>query len=199
MKIDNAHAYLPELWGVHVHFRPNHEALVCGDVRRTWRGFDRNMSKVANGLLAEGMKNGDKVAVLMNNSVETLETIFGVVCAGACVVPLSGLLTADQLKVLITDCSARSVICSAEYTGVINEIRGDLKSVTPEQFICAGASTAGWRLYDDIFQSVSDQAPAVARSMDDDFNIIYSSETTGLFKGIVQTHRAPALGLEQRG
>ena len=65
-------------------------AIICDDQQRTWSGFVRNINRVANYLISNGIKKGDRVAVLMGNSPEMLECLFGVIRAGACVVPLSG-------------------------------------------------------------------------------------------------------------
>ncbi len=187
--IDNAQVFLPDLWATHARFHPKREAVVCGDVRRTWGDFDRNMSRVANRLIAAGIRKGDKVAVLMGNSVDILEIMFGIVRAGACVVPLSGLLTATQVEGLITDSGSVAVFCSAEQRSKIDEVRGGLASIRDDGFIAHGFSGAGWQGFDDFMAGASGDKPVVAYDLTDDFNIIYSSGTTGLPKGIVQTHR----------
>mgnify|MGYP001411471325 FL=1 len=190
MPIDDAQVYLPELWHTHARYYPDKEAVVCGQERRTWGDFDANMSRVANRLIAAGIGRGDRVAVLMANSVEILEVMFGIVRAGACVVPLSGLLTAEQIETLVDDCDAVVLFCSAEFREPVEEIRGALGKVRADGFIAFGFSGAGWQGYDDFVAGASSDMPAVSYSLTDPFNIIYSSGTTGLPKGIVQSHRA---------
>ena len=90
--LDTAHIYIPDIFTRHGSDRATQEAVVCGEVRRTWRDFNGNMNRVANRLLAMEVCKGDKVGVLMGNSVDILEVMFGVVKSGACVVPISGAL-----------------------------------------------------------------------------------------------------------
>src|SRR5579864_7600164 len=67
-------------------------AVVCGNHRLTWREFNARVNRVANTLLDLGISTGDKIAVLMPNSVEAAETVCGILKAGGVVVPLSTLL-----------------------------------------------------------------------------------------------------------
>ena len=148
------------------------------------------MNRVANQLLAGGLQKGEKVAILMGNSVEMLETLFGAVRAGGCVVPLSGLLTAEQLAGLIDDCDATRAFVSAEFSERIDSIRQKLGKIEHQHWVSTDFKGAGFVALAGWLADADATAPAVSQSMQDDFNIIYSSGTTGLPKGIVQTHRA---------
>ncbi len=189
-QLDDPQVFLTDLFATHARFHPRKPAVICGDVRRDWGDFDAGISRVAHALLADGVQEGDRVALLMANSAEMLECLFGVVRAGAVVVPLSGLLTPDQLAHLITDSGAVRVMVSAAFAPVAQAIRGQVAQVPPTGWIAQGFAGDGWRGLDRFTAGQPATVPKVRHALTDDFNIIYSSGTTGLPKGIVQTHRA---------
>lgn len=189
--IDDAQVFIPDLLANHARFQPDREAVVCGEVRRSWAAFDRNISRVANALVRAGVGRGDRVAVLMGNRVETLEAIFGVVRAGACAVPLSGLLTGEQLAALMADSGAVGAFATGEFRAKLDPVRRGLTRLRNDLAVAVDDGPApGWRAFDEFVDGAADTAPPVSYRLTDEFNIIYSSGTTGLPKGIVQTHRA---------
>jgi long-chain acyl-CoA synthetase len=189
--LDDTQVFIPDLIANHARFQPHKEAVVCGEVRRCWGDFDANISRVAHALLAAGLQRGDRVAVLMGNRVEMLEAVFGIVRAGGCAVPLSGLLTGPQLAGLIEDSGAVGAFATADFRDKLDALPQPPACLRADLLVAAdeGAGPA-WRTLAAFVDGRPTTQPAVTYRLDDAFNIIYSSGTTGLPKGIVQTHRA---------
>ncbi|WP_420392650.1 class I adenylate-forming enzyme family protein [Acuticoccus sp.] len=185
---DDVNLLLPDVWAGHARRRPDRLAVVCGGTRRTWRDFNANMNRLANALIAAGIGRGDRVAVLMSSSVEAVEAMFGVVKAGACLVPSSSLVTADQLAGLLADAGARAIIASEDLCHLVDPVRDRVPSLA--LLVGVGFEGGGWRSLAAFTEGASQEEPAVPLAMEDVFSIMYSSGTTGLPKGIVHTHKA---------
>lgn len=169
--------------------QPTKPAIYDGNRCLTWGELGRRINQIANRLIAAGVQPGEMVAGLAENSADYVALFLGVLTAGACMVPLPGMASGDSLRLMIDDCGARWLFVSARNRELIEPLREELRSVTPERMISLDFSAAGWQSLDDWLAGTAATAPAVAITLDHPFNVIYSSGTTGTPKGIVHDHR----------
>ncbi|PLW83304.1 AMP-dependent synthetase [Kineobactrum sediminis] len=190
MALDDTQVFLPELWASHARFRANKTALVCGDQRLTWSELNTSCNRVANRLLEANAGKPAKVALLMNNSAQTAVVLLGIIKSGACVVPISTMLTASQVASLLTDSGAAVLFADASTQALADAALAETVHKDQILTVCSCSRRGRWRALDDWLVGAGEGEPSVHYNLDDDFNIIYSSGTTGTPKGIVQTHRA---------
>src|SRR6266511_2224086 len=93
---------------------PNKPAVVDGERRFTYAGFQGRVERLAAALHGRGIAPGDRVAVLAPNTVAALEAQFGVMRAGAVLVMLNTRLAAGELAWILNHCGARLLIADPQ-------------------------------------------------------------------------------------
>lgn len=162
-------------------------AVICGDRRSTFSELSSRVYRCANALIALGVRRGDRVALLSRNSLEAVEVFFGALTAGACIVPLPTMARAEQLELMMRDSRSKVLVVSSDLAPLAGPLVEGLP-LLPGGAIGFGTGDGRLMDYEAWLEPASEAPPGVSIRGEDEFNIIYSSGTTGVPKGIVHTH-----------
>ena len=164
-------AYLADVARAH----PDREAVVCGDERRTYRELAQRAAQHCAVLAERGCGTGDRVALIVENSVAWVELFYGIVACGAIAVPINLRLMPAEIAHILADAQPAVVICDERF----RELAAD---APPGARIVALAE----------LEHEANARPTAAfplqPTMPDDCMIIYTSGTSGDAKGAIATH-----------
>lgn len=155
----------------------------------TWSVFDEKANRCANLLLQRGIKKGDKVAILMMNSLEWLPVYFGILKTGALAVPLNFRYTADEIKYCLELADVDAIFFGPEFIGRMEDVCGKIPRVKLIFFIGDGCPRFAEN-YQHLAANLSSLAPRILLSDCDDAAIYFSSGTTGFPKAILHNHES---------
>lgn len=155
----------------------------------SWYDFDKRANQFANLLLANGVKQGDKVAILLMNCLEWLPIYFGTLKAGAIAVPLNYRYTADEIRYCLDLSDAGLLLFGREFRERVESISGEIPDV--KKLIYVGGHCPEYaESYYKLITYCSGRAPQVELKETDDAAIYFSSGTTGFPKAILHNHES---------
>ncbi len=164
---------------------------VATERRFTYSELNARCNATANALAGLGVGRGDRVALLLMNSAEYLETFFAIAKLGAIAVPLNWRLVPDELAFILQDSGSIALVYGEEFANAVADLesRGREGTDLRHWLSVDGGSRADFAVgYAELQGAASTDEPAIGASGDDDLYIMYTSGTTGLPKGAVHSH-----------
>jgi long-chain acyl-CoA synthetase len=167
--------------------RPDTDALRWGDGEHmTYAELHERSSRVAQGLLAEGVGPQDRVAIIDKNGPEFFEWFFGAAKVNAVPTPVNWRLAPPEVAYIVNDAKARVFVVGQEYVPLLEQIADQLTETTRILVIGGASGYEAWEAWRDRHDAVDPQLPQT----DEDVAFqLYSSGTTGMPKGVQLTNR----------
>ena len=147
--------------------QPDHDALIATDAKFSYKEMDEATTRIAAALQARGVKERDRVALLLPRTSRLILSLFAVLKTGAAYIPCDPEYPADRVKLILEDSEARYIITTADRMGTVPAE----KAINVEDLINSDAEY---------------RKPDI--TPDDLAYLIYTSGSTGRPKGVMLRH-----------
>ncbi|MBN2070340.1 MAG: AMP-binding protein [Candidatus Krumholzibacteriota bacterium] len=171
-------------------------AIIQGANRYTFGDIDKAANSLAAELQSCGVKYGDRVAVLIDNSIETIISVWGILKAGCIFFVVNPTTKSQKIKYILNDCGASCLIAHRSRWKAVHDILADIPSL--RTVISTGVTDTGTlspvpdkiRLmpWEEVMDNSCDSPPSIKTIDIDLAALIYTSGTTGNPKGVMLTH-----------
>jgi len=171
---------------------PHNTAVVCDGLRFTYRQFADRAARLGGCLLSLGIQPGDRVAFLSTNCHSLLEAYYGVLEAGAVLLPLNIRLAAKELEFILNDSDAKILFVETQFLPLVEAFRlqtPGIRSIVlldaqPDLDWLAGEN------YEALLAAVHPHRRDIMDVDEDSMcELFYTSGTSAHSKGVVLTHR----------
>jgi fatty-acyl-CoA synthase len=171
---------------------PGRTAVVCDDKRYSYKEFGDRARRLAGALMQIGVQPGDRVAFLSTNCHRLLEAYYGVLEAGAVLLPLNIRLSASELGYIVNDSGATILFIEKQFLPLVEAFRKDLTTV--KTFVLLeGVPELPWlaaQNYEEFIAAATPHRADVASINENAVaELFYTSGTSANPKGVMLTHR----------
>jgi acyl-CoA synthetase (AMP-forming)/AMP-acid ligase II len=158
---------------------PNTVALKDQTRQFTFPELNVRVNKLADSLLNLGLQKGDKVAVLMENSIEIVEIFLATAKTGLIIVPINFRLVGQEVSYIVNNSDARALIVHDEFAPVVRKIRAELSNIKADNYFVVGEPQENFKPYETLITQGSADEPDAVVKPEDIWILIYTSGTTG--------------------
>ena len=167
---------------------PDKPYIIFKDQTITFKQAVSKINKLANFLLKQGVKKGDKVSVYLPNCPEYSFAYFAVFTIGAIIVPLDARLTEQELAGVLRH-SESSILFTRpmenSFLKGLSEQLPDLRKIV----ICLGPPQEGFSSFNEIMEKESEELPSIEIDDKDLAIFFYTSGTTGRPKAVMLNYK----------
>jgi len=169
--------------------RPDKVAVILDQFRLDYKALDALSNQVAGSLQAAGVRRGDRIGLMLPNVPQFVIAYYGILKAGAVVVPMNVLLRAPEVAFYVGNSEATALITWEDFAEEAVKGVSELSGVSTYVVNKPGseARPPGTRPFSELMQG-SPAFDMVATDPDDTAVILYTSGTTGKPKGAELTH-----------
>ena len=167
---------------------PDKTAIIFQGNKISYKELDRQVNKVAKGLVSLGLKKGDVVSLFLPSCPELIMSYLGTVRAGMVVNVLNAMLKEIEVEYIMNDCQTKAVIMDKSRVPIVEKVGGKIASLK-HRIVLRGDDKNAETAFENMVAKASDQFTPVEMKEEELCHLMYTSGTTGWPKGVMATHR----------
>jgi len=174
---------------------PSKTAIIVKTREYSYSNLKESSENIAYHLVQAGIKKGDRVAIYMNNSWESIVSIYGITLAGAAFLVINPQTKADKLQYILKDSGARILFSESIQNNELSQALVGLTDI--QEVVIAGDLNRITRFPSVKFVDFEDTISYITRKSvlpivipNDLAALIYTSGSTGFPKGVMLTHQS---------
>ncbi|MCW2750528.1 MAG: o-succinylbenzoate--CoA ligase [Aeromicrobium sp.] len=163
-------------------------AVIDGERRLTYGALQDETNRIANALISLGVQKGERVGLLLPNSLEFIPCQHGIWKAGAVLVQMPARASAPVQRANLEQTDATTLIYHAQFDHVIDAMRDDLPKVDRYIRVGGDASKSDDIAFAELVSAQPTGRPDVPINVHDEAYVLFTSGSTGEPKGVIQSH-----------
>ena len=178
----------------HATYTPNKTAIVSSLGVQTYAQLWSRVCRLSSALAGLGVRPGDRIAMLMQNSSRYIEIYQAAALMGIAVVPLNFRFVASEIEYIVNHAGARALFLDASFADTVGSLRAKLPSIADRYIVTDAAESSAARSYESLVASGNDTPPPKPADLSACYFQGYTSGTTskGLRQSAPGVRRLPA-------
>jgi acyl-CoA synthetase (AMP-forming)/AMP-acid ligase II len=162
-------------------------AITDKKTRITYRTFNEDVNRLAHGMMALGLKKGDRAAMLSLNCHQLLEAFYACFKIGVVAVPFNSRVSMEEIVRMLNHAEASALFIGPEFVDRIDSLITKIKPV--QHYIAFLSPSPSMLAYEEFF-NYSEAEPGIDVGLEDLAELRYTSGTTGVMKAAMLPHRS---------
>jgi long-chain acyl-CoA synthetase len=168
---------------------PDAVAVRHGELVVTWAELERSTNQIANQLIADGIRDGERFAYLGRNSVTWAQLLFSAAKSRSIMVSVNWRLTPTEMAQILNDSGARVLVVTSDFLDAASKLISGLAPAIERVYAVGAPEGAACDDFDTWLSNGGSNSPELRTNEDDTLCLCYTSGTSGAPKGAEMTHR----------